>query len=358
MLAAGEGRRLIPLTLAQAKPTMPVLGRPLAVQILHRLGRFGIEEAVVNLHHQGESIKAAIAECVVPGLPQVRFSHEEVLLGTAGGLRRAAPLLCDGDPVVVCNADFLSDIDLRAALEAHRRSGRPVTLVLAPARSGYSIVHADAEGCVRSLAGQPPLPADLDVGEYLFTGFQILDESVLAALPEHTPSDIVRDVYRGMCAGGEVGCHVHSGFWWEFGSLDSYLEGSLRLLDCPAERLRDISGDHDALRHLDGLVLAAGPGSEIESGARLSGRVALGYASHVAREASIEDSVIMPEAWIGPGARLTRSIVGQGVELPAGFVAERVAICCDVDRSRALPAPITRHDGLLVRPLDAPRAGS
>ena len=148
VLAAGEGLRLLPLTLHQAKPAIPVLGRPISIQILHRLGMFGVEEAVLNLHHQAESIKSALGGRVVPGLPNVRYSHEEALLGTAGGIRRAAPLLRDGEPVVVCNSDCLSDIDVGAALDAHRRSGCCATLVLAPARAGYSSVQTDARGRV------------------------------------------------------------------------------------------------------------------------------------------------------------------------------------------------------------------
>lgn len=354
VLAAGEGRRLLPLTLGSAKPTLPVLGRPLVVQILQRLGRFGVDEAAVNLHHQAESIKATLADCVPAGMPAVRFSHEEILLGTAGGIRRAAPLLRGDGPVIVCNADFLSDIDLGAALEAHRRSGAAATLVLAPARPGYSVVETDVRGRVLALAGEPPVPREGVGGEYLFTGCQIIDDEVFERIPARTPSDIVRDVYRGMCAGGLVGAYYHEGFWWEFGSLESYLEGSLRLLDYPPDRLRDISGNHDPLRRFDGAVVAVGPGSEIDDGTCFRGRAALGYASHVGHGAAIEDSIVMPEAWIGPNCRLRRSIVGAGVELPAGFEAERQAVSADPDPALPLPPRVERRGNLLLRPLGAP----
>ncbi len=348
VLAAGEGQRLLPLTLHQAKPAVPVLGRPLLVHILHRLGRHGVDDVVLNLHHHPESIRAALGGRVAPGLPAVRFSHEEAILGTAGGIRRAASLLRGDGPIVVCNSDCLCDVDLHAALEAHRRSGCLATLILAPARPGYTRVGTDSRGRVLSFGGEPePEPGSV-AGEHLFTGYHILEESAVAAIPDRAPCDIVRDVYRALCPSGGVGAYFHEGFWWEFGSPELYLEGSLRLLDYPPDRLREISGEHDPLRRLDEAAAAVGPGAEIEKGARFRGRVALGYASHVAEDALVEDSIVMPEAWIGPGCRLRRTIVGQDVELPAGFVADGAVICADPE-GEAPPIPrAERTNGLLV----------
>ena len=49
LLAAGLGERMFPLTLSRPKPVVPVLGRPIAVQLLHWLARQGVESAVLNL---------------------------------------------------------------------------------------------------------------------------------------------------------------------------------------------------------------------------------------------------------------------------------------------------------------------
>ena len=62
----------------------------------------------------------------------------------------------------------------------------------------------------------------------------------------------------------------------------------------------------------------------------------------------IEDSVVMPEAWIGSGCRLKRVIVGPGVEVPAGFEAEDAVLCPDPGGEADLPAAARRVDGLLV----------
>jgi NDP-sugar pyrophosphorylase family protein len=355
ILAAGVGRRMFPLTLDRAKPVLPVLGRPLALQLLAWLGNQGVGEVVLNLHHRPESLRGVLDGGGRAGLPAVRYSHEEVILGTAGGIRRAAPWLRNGGPIVVCNADFLSDIALRSAVEAHRRSGALATLVLAPPRPGYSIVRTDKRGRVISLAGAPEVSPDRVAGEHLFTGCHVLEEAVLDRIPARGPSDIVGDVYRPLAAEGQLGSWIHEGFWWEFGSPRLYLEGSLRLLGCPQDKLRAISDEHDPLRQLGDAVAAIGPGSEIHDSARFSGRVALGYACHVGEHCLVEDSVVLPEAWVGPGSRLRRCIVGQGAEVPASFEAEDSILCGDPGNTPDLPAGAWRADGLIVYPLDGER---
>lgn len=355
VLAAGVGERMLPLTLTQPKPAIPVLGRPLAVQILIWLGRHGVDEAVLNLHHLPEVIRRRVGPGGCHGLPPIHYIYEGEILGTAGGLRNAAGLLRGGSPIVVCNSDFLSDIDLAAVLETHRSAGLPVTLVLATARPGYSEVSTDAAGRVLSLAGKPIADPARVTGRWLFTGCQVIDEEVLERIPAGRPSDLLHEVWRPLAAQGRLGSHAHDGFWWEFGSPELYLEGSLRLLDSTSERRRRICAEQDPVRPLGGGHAAVGPGAEVDPSARVRGTAALGYATHVSADAVIEDSVVMPEAWIGPSCRLKRSVIAEGVELPAGFAVERALVCLDPDPpALELPPATRRMRDLLVYDLREP----
>lgn len=348
LLAAGVGRRMFPLTLLQPKPAISVLGRPLVVQILHWLGLKGVEQAVINLHHLPEGITGILGDGKCPGLPEVQYSHEEEILGTAGGIRHAEEMLRGHGPIVVCNSDFLSDIDLAAALEAHLRSGLAATLVLAPSRPGYTVVRRASNGLVLSL-GEPSGGDHSATDEkYLFTGCHIIDEELIERIPVEPPSDIVRHVYRPMVAERQLGSFVHDGFWWEFGSPELYLDGCLRLLGLSADRLNLISTDHDTIRQLDQARVAIGPGADLHKTAELHGLAALGFSSYVSAGARIEDSVIMPEAWIGPNCELKHSVIGQGVELPAGFRCRNVLVCQDPDPTRELPPSTRRESGMLL----------
>ncbi len=356
VLAAGEGRRLQPLTLERPKPAIPVLGRPLLLQILHRLHLAGIESSVVNLHHQPDAIRDLFGAKENPGMPRVQFSHEQEILGTGGGLRHAADILGGNGPIVVQNSDFLADIDLERAYAEHRDSGLPATLVLAPARPGYSLVEVDERGRVLSLAGLPETdPAEV-AGGHLFTGCHIIDESVLDRIPANGASNM-REVFRVLASERQLGSFLHDGFWWEFGSPELYLEGSLKLLDCTAEKRRDISRELDPVRRIDNAVAAVGPGARLDPTASLKGRVAVGLAGLISEGVCLENSVVMPEAWVGPESRLQRCVVGPGVELPADFLAERALICNDPDPRLELSPGTRRRGGLLIYDFALAEAG-
>ena len=92
VLTAGSGTRLQPLTYARAKPAVPVAGTPLVARILRKLSAAGVRDVVLNLHHRPETMAAAVGEGRDLGVA-VRYSWEHPILGSAGGPRRALPLL-------------------------------------------------------------------------------------------------------------------------------------------------------------------------------------------------------------------------------------------------------------------------
>lgn len=326
LLSAGLGLRMRPLTLRVPKPAIPVLGRPMAVEILNRMKEHGVGEAVINLHHLPDEVVRVVGEGKPAGLPGVHYSREETILGTGGGLGKASEMLRGEGPILVHNCDFLSDIDLQAVVEDHRASGRMATMVLTPARPGYPVVDIDGDGKVLSIAGLPDADPSQIAGSHLFTGCHVIDESLLDRIPIDRPSCVVAHLYRPLIEEGSLGSYLHTGFWWEFGTPERYLDGSLELIDLPLEeRLRVTT--HDPVREINGGRAALGPGAVFYEGARVVGRAAVGLACLVGKGSEIKDSVIMPEAWVGPGSSLERVIVGPGVEIPAHSEFQNALIC-------------------------------
>jgi len=343
LLAAGYGERMLPITRVVPKALIPVLGRPLAPQILARLGTEGIDEAVINLHHLPQSLRNAFGDGAAAGLRALHYSLEEKqLLGTGGGLAHAAAHLKGAGTILVRNSDFLADIPLSKAIASHLRSGCLATIVVAPHRAGYTPVTIDDRHRVVAFGGEKG-------GRHLFTGYHLIEESVLDLIPRGAPSDIVRDVYFGLAADGRLNAYVHDGFWWEFGDPRGYLLGSIRLVALPAEkRLR--LGDFDVVRPAGSAVAAIGAGVDLSArGIKLAGTLAIGMGVMVGERATLEDTVVMPEAWIGPGSALRRCIVGPGTEIPAGFDASDALLATDVDPGDALTHGIERAAGLLMR---------
>src|SRR3989338_2180336 len=89
VFAAGFGERLKPLTLKKPKPLLPIGEKPVIDYSLAYLKRQGIKEIVVNLHHLGAQIQQHIGLGDRHGLI-AHYSHETELLGTGGGLKKAA----------------------------------------------------------------------------------------------------------------------------------------------------------------------------------------------------------------------------------------------------------------------------
>ena len=117
VLTAGLGTRLQPLSFVRAKGALPLGREPLARRILRWLGAAGVRDAVLNLHHLPHTLTEAIGDGSDIGL-RVRYSWEMPVLGSAGGPRRALPLLADGSFLIV-NGDTLTDIDLKTLVADH-----------------------------------------------------------------------------------------------------------------------------------------------------------------------------------------------------------------------------------------------
>ncbi len=91
VLTAGLATRLRPLSFVRAKAALPVGGAPLAARVLQSLAAAGVRDAVLNLHHLPETIAGRIGDGTGLGV-RVRYSWESLVLGSAGGPRRALPL--------------------------------------------------------------------------------------------------------------------------------------------------------------------------------------------------------------------------------------------------------------------------
>ncbi len=104
IMAAGLGKRMLPLTEDIPKPLVKVAGRPLIDYVLDRLASAGVTEVVLNLHYKGEILKDYLEG---RNAPAVAYSDEsDELLDTGGGVKKALPLLGEA-PFFTHNSDSL-----------------------------------------------------------------------------------------------------------------------------------------------------------------------------------------------------------------------------------------------------------
>lgn len=89
ILCAGLGKRMRPLTDTLPKPLIPVAGQTMLERAFNHLHVVGISKVIVNTHYFAPLIEKAVPT-------ETLISHEDVLLETGGGIKKALPLLGEG----------------------------------------------------------------------------------------------------------------------------------------------------------------------------------------------------------------------------------------------------------------------
>lgn len=112
ILAAGRGKRLMPLTKNTPKSLIKVRGKALIEYSIEEVKKANINDIIINTAYLGNQIQAHLGDGDKFGIC-IKYSIEKTALETAGGIIKALPLLGNA-PFVVINADILCDYDLSA----------------------------------------------------------------------------------------------------------------------------------------------------------------------------------------------------------------------------------------------------
>jgi N-acetyl-alpha-D-muramate 1-phosphate uridylyltransferase len=133
VLAAGLGKRMLPITASMPKPLVKVAGQSLVDFALDRLHEAGIATVVVNVHHFADMLEAHLRTRV---LPRIIISDERgALLETGGGVRKALPLLGD-EPFITFNSDSLwiegKEPNLKRLVKAWDPERMDILMLVAP----------------------------------------------------------------------------------------------------------------------------------------------------------------------------------------------------------------------------------
>lgn len=136
IFAAGLGTRLKPLTDTLPKALVPLAGRPLLQWQIERLKAAGITDIVVNVHHFPDMIINYLHDNDNFGCRIAVSDERDMLLETGGGLRKAEELLTSSpnssiasSPILICNVDILSNIDIPTLLNAYNPDEMGVVVV-------------------------------------------------------------------------------------------------------------------------------------------------------------------------------------------------------------------------------------
>jgi len=196
----------------------------------------------------------------------VSFFHEPVLLETGGGLKNIEDWVEEGS-LLIHNGDIFSSMDLGKLAEAHEASGDEVTLALRSEGKAKHIALGEDGRVVdiRDMLG-------IAEGSHVFSGIYCVKREFLARIPAGQKVSVIPFFLELAEAGGLGGVVLDEGEWMDLGDVESYLAAHAKL----------------------SLQEPVHPDAEIGAGA------------------IIERSVIGKDACIAAGARVAGSVVWPG----------------------------------------------
>jgi mannose-1-phosphate guanylyltransferase len=219
LLAAGEGRRLRPLTDTTPKCLVPINGKPLLALWLELCRRHGITEVLINLHHLPEKVLAFLKANDF-GV-NVTTDYQERLLGTSGTVLANWAFVSGESDFFIFYADNLTNVNLAAMLQFHRRRESLFTMGLfrtaQPKEKG--IVTLDEQDRIVEFVEKPSQPRS----DLANAGIYIAGRELYPYLPKTDFSDFGFDVLPKLV--GKMHGYAIQEYLIDIGTPESYDQG-------------------------------------------------------------------------------------------------------------------------------------
>ena len=310
VLAAGEGRRLRPLTSLRPKPMVPVGNRPVLEHVVEALADAGVDELVFVVGYRRERIQTYFGDGDDWGV-DVEYVVQEKQLGTGHALLQAEDAV-DGDFLVV-NGDSIVDASLVSSLVSADAPAVAVTRSDQP--TDYGVVDVE-DGRVVGIEEKPRVydaeTETINAGVYAF-------------------DDAVFDEIHARRAGGETSLTdalstfaqrsrvdaVHVDGWTDV----SHLWDVLRVnADVVGEGDAEGADVHPTAHVADGVALGedvtVGPNATVLPGTALGDNVTVGAGAVVA------NSVLLPDVRVGENAVVRDCVVAEDARLGPNATVE------------------------------------
>ncbi|NQU17244.1 MAG: NDP-sugar synthase [Candidatus Saganbacteria bacterium] len=318
IIAGGFGTRLRPLTYNLPKPVVPIVNVPLVLHQIGLLVRHGIKDIILNLHYLPESIKMILNKEHELGV-NLDFSIEERPLGTCGAVKNASQFF-DNEPLLVFNGDTLSDINLTALIEEHKRKKAKATITLTrvPDPSLFGLVVTDKDGRVTEFIEKPTYQkGGLDT---INAGVYLLDPKLFDKIPAGQNYSFERQLFPDLIKSKQTFyAYISDSYWIDIGNPEKYklaqkdiLRGRVNVsIRGKKEGANWIGNDCiiDPSALLEGPVLI-GDGVIIDEKAAIQDETVLGEKVRVGQESRVEGSIIWRNTVIGEQVRLHDCIIG------------------------------------------------
>ncbi|MCB0122245.1 MAG: sugar transferase [Caldilineaceae bacterium] len=340
LLATGERNCLDPITVSLPKPLLPVVNRPLIVYAVEFLASQGYRDIVVGLCEMADHIESTLGSGQRWNV-QFQYLLQRHPSGIVDLLTRAASLLTE--TCLILPADLLVRFDIQAALDFHHAHGGPVTALLSPTASDHDRSPTLWLDQHHQIGGERSATARRGYD----TGIYLIEPWLLKQLPQQQgDASGYQLLERLLDCGVEIrGCMIE-GYWNPIANFEDFqtaqqdvlqglMQGSVStgkhqknaLLEKHYLEEKNVGAGiwrgvgawlHPTVQITPPVVIGAG--CRIDRHVELGPNVVIGANCIIDEGATVQESTILPETYIGKLLHVQQRVVQQQtlVEIPSG----------------------------------------
>ncbi|MEN5178469.1 glucose-1-phosphate cytidylyltransferase [Comamonas odontotermitis] len=227
ILAGGLGTRLAEETSVRPKPMVEIGGMPMLWHIMKIYESHGFNDFIILLGYKGYVIKEYFSNYylhtsdVTIDLAENRtIVHNNrsekwriTLIDTGelamtGARVRKAKAYTEGKPFMLTYGDGVADVNIRALAEAHRQSGKAITMTSVQPEGRFGALDINESNEIVRFAEKPK-----GDGNWINGGFFVCEQSVFDYLPEGDDLVFEQDPLRRLAEDGQMNAFRHTGFW-------------------------------------------------------------------------------------------------------------------------------------------------
>ena len=342
LLAGGQGSRLGVLTAKVAKPAVAFGGKYRIIDFpLSNCINSGIDTVGVITQYQPLRLNTHIGIGIPWDLdrnfggvtilpPYEKSSNSEWYTGTANAIYQNLDYMETFNPdyVLILSGDHIYKMDYEVMLDYHKENHADVTIAAMPVpleeASRFGIVIADGDGKISEFQEKPPQPKSnlASMGIYIFS-WPVLKEALLA-LKDEPGCDFGKHIIP-YChnKGQRLFAYEYNGYWKDVGTLGSYWEANMELIDIIPEfnlyeEFWKIYTNSEILppQYISGQAVIER--SLIGNGSEIGGEVrncVIGSGVTIEDGAVVRDSIIMKDTKIKKGCVIDKSIIAENCEI-------------------------------------------
>ena len=266
ILAAGLGARLRPVTYKYPKPSVPFLNVPLGLYQFRFLEQLQISTCVANSFHLPEKIESLYGSQPYFKNKILISKETGMVLGSAGGLKKASDLFEPDETILMMNADevfFTPDnLFLSKAYEQHQLSNNLATLIVMKhpeAGNKFGAIWCDQNNRVKNIMVANSKPSQ-DLTPCHYIGVILLNKKILDLIPDNIETNIFYDVLIKELSNNSVGVYNLDCQWYETGNPADYLAATQNVLNKLDKSTLDFINRYDpssVVRNEGGLSLVS-----------------------------------------------------------------------------------------------------